>query len=279
MRLPAAAAPRDQAGAAPVPVLDATGATRVDGSLRRPRRRADRSRAAPSSSCCASCNMTVFPGPVGVRGRVSPVPFRCHVTRSSPARMRMPDGTDARLGVSTALIHELRCERRRSWITRRVRRRGSLPGGEPAGRPVRQSGASWVGRNDAQPDGPIDRRTQPDGLVRWRPATAATSPRPGRTSGSGSGGDVRVAAPRPRAAGAEHALVLEAPVLGVERAVEDRRHVGASTAVGPGRTSTNAEPARWTDATSRSPPIARASSRAIGKPRPVPLIRSWPAIR
>ena len=37
--------------------------------------------------------------------------------------------------------------------------------------------------------------------------------------------------------------------------------------------------ARGADATSRSPPMARASSRAIGNPRPVPLIRSWLAIR
>ena len=32
-------------------------------------------------------------------------------------------------------------------------------------------------------------------------------------------------------------------------------------------------------ATSRSPPIRRARSRAIGSPRPVPVIRSWSAIR
>ena len=34
-----------------------------------------------------------------------------------------------------------------------------------------------------------------------------------------------------------------------------------------------------TVATSRSPPIRRARSRAIGRPRPVPVIRSWSAIR
>ena len=45
---------------------------------------------------------------------------------------------------------------------------------------------------------------------------------------------------------------------------------GASPSVGPGSASMNVEPASGTLATTRSPPIARARSRAIGRPRPVP---------
>ena len=46
-----------------------------------------------------------------------------------------------------------------------------------------------------------------------------------------------------------------------------------------GRPRTNADPQPGTDATARSPPIARARSRLIGRPSPVPGTRSWPASR
>ena len=45
-----------------------------------------------------------------------------------------------------------------------------------------------------------------------------------------------------------------------------------SAPAGPGRTSTKLEPTPGTLAASSSPPIARARSRAIGRPRPVPVI-------
>ena len=75
---------------------------------------------------------------------------------------------------------------------------GSPPGGEPAGRPVRQSGGSWVRRNHAQPDGPIDRRTRrTDSFAGGRRRQRRHHGRAGRAVPV-PGDDVRVAASRPR---------------------------------------------------------------------------------
>ena len=156
----------------------------------------------------------------------------------------MPDVRGSRTPASMRLSTNPRSRPAILWKTRTARgARGQAPA-----------------RRSSRSDGSARRRPLPGG----RPRSIDVARRRGRPRRSPAGRSApRARPPRPRAPARERRL----------------RAPRASVSVGPGRTRTNAEPAPGTEATSRSPPIWRARSRAIGRPRPVPVTRSCPTSR
>ena len=142
-----------------------------------------------------------------------------------------------------------------SWISRS--RREPAVSGRAIGASGRARTSGAVGRSSSR---------LPIGSCRGAPSCAvrgvAACPRPSRRAGagrrSGAGPSRRRARPATAAAMAAAGHRAGRPGQDEDEARPDPRQAGRRRA---------------------SPPIARARSRAIGSPRPVPVTRSWPAIR
>ena len=195
--------------------------------------------------------ISVFRGESGSRSGF-PVPLAGPVTRATPVRMTdatTPSGPRQRSYPRTAGA------RQRLWITEagrlsRNRRDGRATDSSPLG--CYAGRTSWVVRL-----GRLGR-------------SSATRRRPG------SGASPTMAfALRDRPSIARSTARSSSPTSSAARVRSSAAAITAgSVAAGPGRTRMKAEPDPGTDATSRSPPIRRARSRAIGRPRPVPVMRS-----